>query len=70
MTDNGLEFTNRLLKHKKGEICKTPSKFDAVVKWHLLDETIFKKKPKKFKQKVLYLKYTSKQGEMEQACET
>ena len=47
---------------------KTP--FDAVVKWHVLDETIFKEKPKKFKQKVLCLKCISKQGEMEQPCET
>ena len=46
---------------------KTP--FDAVVKWHVLDETIFKEKPEKFKQKILYLKCISKQGEMEQACE-
>ena len=28
---------------------KTP--FDAVVKWHVLDVTIFKEKPEKFKQK-------------------
>ena len=148
LTDNGLEFTNRLLKSKKGESCKTPSKFDvvcaknnidhrctkpftpktngmvekandiikqktikkttytslqemkddltdflvnynlyrrhgslrkelnvktpfdAVVKWHVLDETIFKEKPEKFKQKILYLKCISKQGEMEQPCET
>ncbi|MGB1043170.1 MAG: DDE-type integrase/transposase/recombinase [Tenacibaculum sp.] len=27
LTDNGLEFTNRLLKSKKGEACKTKSKF-------------------------------------------
>lgn len=30
LTDNGLEFTNRLLKSKKGETCKKPSKFDVV----------------------------------------
>ena len=47
---------------------KTP--FDAVVKWHVLDETIFKEKLEKFKQKILYLKCINKQGEMEQACET
>ena len=47
---------------------KTP--FDAVVKWHVLDETIFKENPEKFKQKVLCLKCISKQGEMEQPCET
>ncbi|MBT8245474.1 MAG: DDE-type integrase/transposase/recombinase [Winogradskyella sp.] len=29
-TDNGLEFTNRLLKSKKGEPYKKPSKFDKV----------------------------------------
>lgn len=32
LTDNGLEFTNRLLKSKKGELCSTPSKLDAVCK--------------------------------------
>ncbi len=30
LTDNGLEFTNRLLKSKKGESCKTPSKLDVL----------------------------------------
>lgn len=30
LTDNGLEFTNRLLKSKKGEPCKKRSKFDGV----------------------------------------
>ena len=29
-TDNGLEFTNRLIKSKKGELCQKPSKLDAV----------------------------------------
>ena len=30
LTDNGLEFTNRLLKSKKGEYCSKPSKLDIV----------------------------------------
>lgn len=30
LTDNGLEFTNRLLKNKKGEYCKKPSKLDVL----------------------------------------
>lgn len=30
LTDNGLEFTNRLLKSKKGESCKKPSLLDEV----------------------------------------
>lgn len=30
LTDNGLEFTNRLLKSKKGELCKKLSKFDEI----------------------------------------
>ena len=30
LTDNGLEFTNRLLKNKKGEYCTKPSKLDVV----------------------------------------
>jgi transposase InsO family protein len=32
LTDNGLEFTNRLLKSKKGEPCKKPSLFDTQCK--------------------------------------
>ena len=28
LTDNGLEFTNRLIKSKKGELCKKPSLLD------------------------------------------
>lgn len=30
LTDNGLEFTNRLLKSKKGEPCKKPSLLDEI----------------------------------------
>ena len=30
LTDNGLEFTNRLIKSKKGNLCKKPSKLDEV----------------------------------------
>ena len=30
LTDNGLEFTNRLLKSKKGDLCKKISKFDEI----------------------------------------
>lgn len=30
LTDNGLEFTNRLIKSKKGEYCQKPSKLDVV----------------------------------------
>lgn len=30
LTDNGLEFTNRLLKNKKSEYCTKPSKLDIV----------------------------------------
>ena len=32
LTDNGLEFTNRLLKSKKAEACTKPSKLDIVCK--------------------------------------
>ena len=28
LTDNGLEFTNRLIKSKKGQLCQKPSKMD------------------------------------------
>ena len=30
LTDNGLEFTNKLIKSKKGNYCKKPSKLDVV----------------------------------------
>ena len=30
MTDNGLEFTNKLIKSKKGNYCTKPSKLDDV----------------------------------------
>ena len=148
LTDNGLEFTNHLIKNKKGEYCKKPSKldvvcqqnniehrltkpftpktngmvekandiiksntvkqnkyasleemnhclmqflvfynlyrrhgslrkelkvktpFDAVEKWHTMDQTIFKEKPYEFKKKILALNPKLKQGEREQPCET
>jgi transposase-like protein len=37
LTDNGLEFTNRLLKKKKGEYCTKPSKLDSVCKQNNID---------------------------------
>jgi len=30
LTDNGLEFTNRLIKSKKGTMCQKPSKLDVI----------------------------------------
>jgi transposase-like protein len=37
LTDNGLEFTNRLLKNKKGEYCTKPSKLDVLCKKNNID---------------------------------
>lgn len=37
LTDNGLEFTNRLLKSKKGEYCTKPSKLDIVCQENNID---------------------------------
>lgn len=37
LTDNGLEFTNRLLKNKKGEYCAKPSKLDVVCEENNID---------------------------------
>jgi transposase-like protein len=37
LTDNGLEFTNRLLKNKKGEYCTKPSKLDVLCKENKID---------------------------------
>ena len=37
LTDNGLEFTNRLLKNKKGRYCTKPSKLDVVCEENNID---------------------------------
>lgn len=37
LTDNGLEFTNRLLKNKKGKYCTKPSKLDVVCQENEID---------------------------------
>jgi len=37
LTDNGLEFTNRLLKNKKGAYCTKPSKLDLICKENNID---------------------------------
>jgi len=37
LTDNGLEFTNRLLKNKKGEYCTKPSKLDVICSENNID---------------------------------
>ncbi len=37
LTDNGLEFTNRLLKNKKGAYCTKPSKLDLICEENDID---------------------------------
>lgn len=37
LTDNGLEFTNRLIKNKKGEYCAKPSKLDVICEQKNID---------------------------------
>ena len=37
LTDNGLEFTNRLLKNKRGKYCAKPSKLDVVCEQNQID---------------------------------
>lgn len=37
LTDNGLEFTNRLLKNKKGGYCTKPSKLDVICEKNNVD---------------------------------
>lgn len=37
LTDNGLEFTNRLLRDKKGNYCTKPSKLDVLCKENNID---------------------------------
>ena len=42
LTDNGLEFTNRLLKSKKGNYCTKPSKLDVVCQKNNIDHRLTK----------------------------
>jgi len=42
LTDNGLEFTNRLLKSKKGKLCTKPSKLDEICKKNKIDHRLTK----------------------------
>ena len=42
LTDNGLEFTNRLIKSKKGEYCKKPSKLDVLCEENNIDHRLTK----------------------------
>jgi transposase InsO family protein len=42
LTDNGLEFTNRLIKSKKGELCNKPSKLDDICADNNIDHRLTK----------------------------
>jgi transposase-like protein len=42
LTDNGLEFTNSLIKSKKGEYCKKPSKLDIICEQNNIDHRLTK----------------------------
>ncbi len=42
LTDNGFEFTNRLIKSKKGNFCKKPSKLDEVCEKNNIDHRLTK----------------------------
>ncbi len=42
LTDNGLEFTNRLIKSKKGHLCTKPSKLDVVCEKNNIDHRLTK----------------------------
>jgi len=42
LTDNGLEFTNRLIKSKKGELCQKPSKLDELCKENDIEHRLTK----------------------------
>lgn len=42
LTDNGLEFTNKLIKSKKGNYCQKPSKLDEVCKKNDIDHRLTK----------------------------
>jgi transposase InsO family protein/transposase len=40
LTDNGLEFTNQLIKSKKGELCQKPSKMDIKCAQHQIEHRL------------------------------
>lgn len=42
LTDNGLEFTNRLIKSKKGNYCTKPSKLDVLCQQNNIDHRLTK----------------------------
>ena len=42
LTDNGLEFTNRLIKSKKGNLCTKPSKLDVVCEDNKIEHRLTK----------------------------
>lgn len=42
LTDNGLEFTSRLIKSKKGKLCEKPSKLDMVCKENNIEHRLTK----------------------------
>jgi transposase InsO family protein len=42
LTDNGLEFTNKLIKSKKGEYCKKDSKLDEICKENDIEHRLTK----------------------------
>lgn len=42
LTDNGLEFTNKLIKSKKGHYCIKPSKLDAICDKHNIEHRLTK----------------------------
>jgi transposase-like protein len=42
LTDNGLEFTNRFIKSKKGHYCAKPSKLDAICTTNAIEHRLTK----------------------------
>ncbi len=42
LTDNGLEFTNRLIRSKKGNLCQKPSKLDKICESNSIDHRLTK----------------------------
>lgn len=42
LTDNGLEFTNRLIRSKKGNLCQKPSKLDKICEASSIDHRLTK----------------------------
>lgn len=66
LTDNGLEFTNRLIKSKKGNYCTKPSKLDEICSKNDIDHRLTKPGTPKTNGMVERVNDTIKKGTIKQ----